>query len=93
MVSARPEPKFVWSRDGVEMAEQDERHSIHSSRLYDRIDEYESVLEIGQVDSSDLGIYVCKAMNGQGGGDSKLSEAAIKLTTKSKLHCNDFFNF
>lgn len=68
------------------MQEQSEKHQIHSSRIYDRIDEYESVLEIGQIENADLGLYVCKAMNGQGGGDSKKSEVAIKLTTKSKPH-------
>uniref|UniRef100_A0A7E4ZSG2 B-cell receptor CD22 n=1 Tax=Panagrellus redivivus TaxID=6233 RepID=A0A7E4ZSG2_PANRE len=82
IVSARPEPKFVWMRDGSELDESDSRFSVHSSKLYNRFDEFESILEINDVAESDMGAYVCKAVNGQSG--AKSAEVIINLQHKSK---------
>uniref|UniRef100_A0A915E6B4 Ig-like domain-containing protein n=1 Tax=Ditylenchus dipsaci TaxID=166011 RepID=A0A915E6B4_9BILA len=68
-VSARPEPRFTWTRNGEEITSKFEPHySIRDSRLYDRLDEYESVLELSDVSEADFGSYYCQARNGNGGG-------------------------
>uniref|UniRef100_A0AC35F2G5 Uncharacterized protein n=1 Tax=Panagrolaimus sp. PS1159 TaxID=55785 RepID=A0AC35F2G5_9BILA len=81
-VSARPEPKFTWIRDGIEITDTDERLMVHASKIYHEIDEYESVLEINDVEESDMTQYVCKAVNGQ--SSVKTAEIVIKLQPKSK---------
>ncbi|KAI1710687.1 immunoglobulin domain-containing protein [Ditylenchus destructor] len=55
-VSSRPDPTFTWTRNGEEITRNlQPNYKIASSRLYNRLDEFESVLEIPDMKSSDLG--------------------------------------
>uniref|UniRef100_A0A914KU69 Ig-like domain-containing protein n=1 Tax=Meloidogyne incognita TaxID=6306 RepID=A0A914KU69_MELIC len=77
LVSARPEPRIIWTRDGVEIAggntatfkrgiEQQHRYKLSLSRVSGAIDEFESVLSLDSVEEHDYGIFVCEASNGAG---------------------------
>uniref|UniRef100_A0A1I8BTW9 Down syndrome cell adhesion molecule-like protein Dscam2 n=1 Tax=Meloidogyne hapla TaxID=6305 RepID=A0A1I8BTW9_MELHA len=76
-VSARPEPRIIWTRDGVEIAggniatfkrgiEQQHRYKLSLNRVPGAIDEFESILELDNVEERDYGIFVCEASNGAG---------------------------
>uniref|UniRef100_A0AC34QSZ8 Uncharacterized protein n=1 Tax=Panagrolaimus sp. JU765 TaxID=591449 RepID=A0AC34QSZ8_9BILA len=78
LISARPQPRIVWTRNG-ENVTNSEKYSIQTSQLYDRIDEYESVLEIKDVGPGDMGGYRCQAMNGL----KSIGDLMITLQPKS----------
>ena len=78
IISARPEPKVTWMRDG-ETIYPSNKYSIHTSKLYNTIDEYESILEVVNVEEGDLGAYRCQAANGKGA----VGDLIIQLQPKS----------
>ncbi|KAI1710406.1 immunoglobulin domain-containing protein [Ditylenchus destructor] len=83
LVSSRPDPTFTWTRNGEEITRQlQPNYKIASSRLYNRLDEFESVLEIPDMKSTDFGAYVCTARNGAGG--AKKASVEIRLQAKSR---------
>ncbi|KAE9556388.1 hypothetical protein FO519_000428 [Halicephalobus sp. NKZ332] len=78
IVSARPEPKITWMRDG-EIVVPSSKYAIHASKIYNKIDEYESILEIEDVENGDLGAYRCQATNGKG----NVGDLIVQLQQKS----------
>ncbi|VDO44062.1 unnamed protein product [Onchocerca flexuosa] len=79
-VSARPEPQFVWLRNGSEIHDGQFRYGIRNSRLDGKIDEFQSILEITDSMIYDHGPYICRASN----GNEQKEELVIKLQKKSK---------
>ncbi|EJD75800.1 CBR-IGCM-1 protein [Loa loa] len=79
-VSARPEPEFVWFRNGSEVRDGQSRYVVRNIRLNDKIDEFQSILEIADSMIYDHGPYICRTSNGNG----QEEELVFKLQTKSK---------
>uniref|UniRef100_A0A0R3RUN2 B-cell receptor CD22 n=1 Tax=Elaeophora elaphi TaxID=1147741 RepID=A0A0R3RUN2_9BILA len=79
-VSARPEPEFMWLRNGSEIRDGQSRYAVHNTRLNDKIDEFQSILEITDSMIYDHGPYICRTSNSNG----QKEELVIKLQTKSK---------
>ncbi|CAG9534403.1 unnamed protein product [Cercopithifilaria johnstoni] len=79
-VSARPEPEFVWLRNGSEVHDGQSRYVVRNIRLNNKIDEFQSILEITDSMIYDHGPYICQTSNGNG----QKEELVIKLQTKSK---------
>ncbi|VDK85519.1 unnamed protein product [Litomosoides sigmodontis] len=79
-VSARPEPEFVWFRNGSEIHDGQSRYVIRNIRLNDKIDEFQSILEITDSMIYDHGPYTCRTSNSNG----QKEELVIKLQTRSK---------
>uniref|UniRef100_A0A0N5C4D2 B-cell receptor CD22 n=1 Tax=Strongyloides papillosus TaxID=174720 RepID=A0A0N5C4D2_STREA len=66
IVSARPEPRFVWYKNGEELKNGlSQRYTIKTQQLPKKIDEYESILNIKNINEEDYGEYTCKANNGR----------------------------
>uniref|UniRef100_A0A0N4ZHK6 B-cell receptor CD22-like n=1 Tax=Parastrongyloides trichosuri TaxID=131310 RepID=A0A0N4ZHK6_PARTI len=66
VVSSRPEPRFVWFKDGKELRDGlSPRYVIKNTQISKKIDEYESTIRIKSVSESDYGEYTCKANNGR----------------------------
>ncbi|KAL3115772.1 hypothetical protein niasHT_007777 [Heterodera trifolii] len=67
-VSARPEPKVTWSRDGTEIGTEfgGSDYKRHISRVKDAVDEFEAVLELREVSEQHFGVFTCEARNGVG---------------------------
>uniref|UniRef100_A0A1I7ZLQ2 B-cell receptor CD22-like n=1 Tax=Steinernema glaseri TaxID=37863 RepID=A0A1I7ZLQ2_9BILA len=64
-VSARPAPVIHWSRGSG--SEQDKLDNLAATSLIDgAVDEYESVLQLENVQQTDLVEYICRASNGNG---------------------------
>lgn len=55
---------------------------MRNIRLNDKIDEFQSILEIADSMIYDHGPYICRASNGNG----QKEELVIKLQTKSELN-------
>ncbi|VDM97717.1 unnamed protein product [Thelazia callipaeda] len=82
-VSARPEPRFVWFRNGSEIIhDSHSRYFIRNSAVSGKIDEFRSVLEIADSVIYDHGPYICRSSNDNG----QKAELVIKLQAKSKPH-------
>ncbi|VBB30942.1 unnamed protein product [Acanthocheilonema viteae] len=79
-VSARPEPEFIWLRNGSEIRDGQSRYVVRNTRLNDKIDEFQSILEISDSMIYDHGPYICRTSN----GNRQKEELVIKLQTKSK---------
>uniref|UniRef100_A0A183EAJ4 Ig-like domain-containing protein n=1 Tax=Gongylonema pulchrum TaxID=637853 RepID=A0A183EAJ4_9BILA len=80
-ISARPEPKFIWLRNGSELSNGGSRYRIRSTRLDGKIDEFQSILEVADSMVHDYGPYICRSSN----GNEQKTDLVIKLQTKSKL--------
>lgn len=81
-MSARPEPEFVWLRNGSEIHDGQSRYLVRNIHLSDKIDEFQSILEITDSMIYDHGPYICRASNSNG----QKEELVIKLQTKSGLN-------
>uniref|UniRef100_A0A1I8EV84 Immunoglobulin I-set domain-containing protein n=2 Tax=Wuchereria bancrofti TaxID=6293 RepID=A0A1I8EV84_WUCBA len=79
-VSARPDPEFTWLRNGSEVRDGQSRYVVRNIRLNDKIDEFQSILEITDSVIYDHGPYICRTSNGNG----QKQELVIKLQAKSK---------
>ncbi|VIO87308.1 Uncharacterized protein BM_BM17942 [Brugia malayi] len=79
-VSARPDPEFTWIRNGSEVRDGQSRYVVRNIRLNDKIDEFQSILEITDSVIYDHGPYICRTSNGNG----QKQELVIKLQAKSK---------
>lgn len=68
-------------RDGREITATGQPHyRTHTSRVFDKLDEFESILELKDVIKSDYGSYNCIARNGAG---SQKATVEIRLQEKS----------
>ncbi|CEF60320.1 B-cell receptor CD22 [Strongyloides ratti] len=66
IVSARPEPRFLWYKNGEELKNgMSTKYTIKTTQLPRKIDEYESLLTIKNVSEVDYGEYTCKTNNGR----------------------------
>ncbi|EJW79633.1 hypothetical protein WUBG_09458, partial [Wuchereria bancrofti] len=77
-VSARPDPEFTWLRNGSEVRDGQSRYVVRNIRLNDKIDEFQSILEITDSVIYDHGPYICRTSNGNG----QKQELVIKLQAK-----------
>ncbi|VDM39904.1 unnamed protein product [Toxocara canis] len=80
LVSSRPQPKFIWMRNSTEIRDGDGRYAIRTIAIPKRIDEYESILTISDLNEYDHGAYMCTASNGHGAK----ADVIIKLQSKTK---------
>ena len=79
---------MFWYKDGVEIGSQQAargRHRATTSKLFDRLDEFESVLELGDVSEADFGSYVCKARNSAGLSSRGNTETATKQPSEIEI--------
>ncbi|MCP9265791.1 Hemicentin-2 [Dirofilaria immitis] len=85
-VSARPEPEFVWLRNGSEIRDGQSRYAVHSSRLNGKIDEFQSILEIADSMIYDHGPYICRSSNGNGQKEELIIKLQAKTTVVVSFH-------
>lgn len=83
-MSARPEPKFIWTIDGKEIGGNlaDSHYNVQSSRLANKQDEFESILELRNLEESDYRLYSCSARNTIQRNKAGIATVQIQLQSK-----------
>uniref|UniRef100_A0A0N5AV26 Hemicentin-2 n=1 Tax=Syphacia muris TaxID=451379 RepID=A0A0N5AV26_9BILA len=79
-VSANPTPRIEWSRGDENLFSGTSRYAIHTTAVVGKVDEFESVLEISDLNEGDYGPYICRAYGDTGAE----AEVVINLQSKSR---------
>uniref|UniRef100_A0AC35TZ51 B-cell receptor CD22 n=1 Tax=Rhabditophanes sp. KR3021 TaxID=114890 RepID=A0AC35TZ51_9BILA len=90
LVSSRPEPRFIWYKNNEELKDgvSSKKYIIKSAQLIDKIDEYQSILTILNVNKEDYGMYSCKSNNGRNTGEQISYDVILSARSKPQAPQN-----